>query len=162
MLGNNWTDIAWFVGKAVLGAVIWAAILGPAGIVAGILLWRFARRRKLLDAPWPWYRYVRWLWAVLFIAGAALAFAYGGAWLGAGRSVKNSIHEDRVLDKVFSHLLVAVFLDRVGYEATGDDSAAHIQKVLGESEQVTALAREDWRQLRLRCPRPRRRLWRSN
>jgi hypothetical protein len=146
LMGKNWTDIAWFLGKLIFNAIMWAAMLLIVGIIAGLASYFICRRLGLVKAPWKWYRYVAWLWVVLFIFSGACGFAYGGCWVGAGKTVKNAINRDFVLDKVISHMILAVMMDRADYQATGQESAEQIQKVFADSEALRRLSMQDWQE----------------
>gem|GEM_PF-6127291 len=144
LMGNSWKQIAFFAATTVLSAVMWALLWVLAGVAAGLVAWMVVRRFRLLDAPWSWYRWVRWLWCAVFVISFAAGAAYAGAWFGVGRNVKHYIRERRMLDKVVSHLVLAAMLDRADYDANGQESAERVQAVLADSDAVSQLAIRDW------------------
>lgn len=144
LMGNNWTDVATFIGSMVLWAIVWAAMLFLAGLIVGLLVWLLLRRFGLFDARWEWYRWVRWLWPVLFILSTSIGFCYAGAWTGLGRTLREYIVERQMVDKVVGHLWVAIALDSADYKAGGQESVEQLEAVLADSEAVTNATLADW------------------
>ncbi len=144
MMKGNWKSLAAFATTTVLNAVLWAIGLLLVGILAGLASYFILRRFKLFDAAWPWYRFVRWLWPVVFILGAAAGFTYSGAWIGLGRNIKSYIREERMLDRIVAQVYFAIVLDKASYQATGQESAEKLEQVLAGSEAIGKLAMADW------------------
>ena len=144
MMKGNWKSLAAFAATTVLNAVLWAIGSLLAGILAGLASYFILRRFRLFDATWPWYRFVRWLWPVVFILSAAAGFTYSGAWIGMGRNIKSYIRQKRMLDKIVGHVYFAIVLDEAGYQATGQESAEKLEQVLADSEAIGKLAMADW------------------
>ncbi len=144
MMKGNWKSLAAFAATTVLNAVLWAIGMLLAGILAGLASYFILRRFRLFDATWPWYRFVRWLWPVVFILGAAAGFTYSGAWIGLGRNIKSYIREKRMLDKIVGQVYFAIVLDKASYQTTGQESAEKLEQVLADSEAIGELAMADW------------------
>ncbi len=144
LMGDTWGDVALFVGSMVLWAVVWAAGMFFAGIAAGLVVWLLLRRFGLFDARWGWYRWVRWLWPVLFVLSMSIGFCYAGAWMGLGRTLRGYIVDRHMVDKVVGHLWVAIALDSAQYEASGVESVEQLEAVLSDSDAVTNATLADW------------------
>ena len=148
LMADTWQEVAVFAGTTIVWGVLWAIGLFLVGIGVGVFVYLMLRRWGAFGAPWSWYRYVRWLWGVVFILSAAVGFAYAGAWLGPGRNVKHYIRDERMIDRVVGNLYFAIILDKADYQATGLESAEQLEKVLTESEALANLAVEDWEAVR--------------
>lgn len=140
LMGNCWADIGWFAGKCVLNAILWASGMLLAGVALGVGLFLLLRRRRLFDAPWGWYRYVRWVWGVVFILCVIVGMTCAGGWIGLERQLKHAILKERVLDRTAGNLVLAVFMDSAEYRASGEESAENLQAVLKDSESAARSA----------------------
>ncbi len=147
MMGDSWQEVALFIGKIMLTAVLWGVALGFVGIAVGIAAYLALRRHKLFDGPWTWYRYVAWVWPGLFALSMAAGFSYAGLWIGGGRQIRVAIQEENVLERVISNLFTAVALDCADYRLEGTESAEEMQEVLTQSEALGDLVREDFKNL---------------
>jgi len=144
LMGDSWKDIGKLALRLTFSVVLWGAGLLLAGGAAGLIAWLLLRKRRLFDAPFRWYRWVRWLWAVVFVIVPALGCGYAGLWLGGGRAVKRFIREDLIIDRVVANMLVAIFLDSADYAVTGRSQTDEIERVLADSEKVRKLVQDDF------------------
>jgi hypothetical protein len=144
LMKNTGKDIGWFAASLLLWSILWGAVLLFSGGVAGFLAYLGCRRKRLFDAPFRWYSYVRWVWAPVFILCVALGSGYSGLWLGGGRTVKQAILQDRILDRVVANMMVAIVLDNAEYEVSGATKSEDIKGVLADSERVAGLAKRDF------------------
>ncbi|MCY2924178.1 MAG: hypothetical protein NT031_01850 [Planctomycetota bacterium] len=144
LVAKNWPDALLLTGRTVLWAIVWAVLLLPVGMLAGLVSYLLCRKFLPRQAPQAWYRYARWLLAAIFLLAPACGFAYGGAWLGAGRSVRGAIRDDRVLDKLLGAWIIAALMDSADYQATGEESAEQMQKILADSSAIERLVAQDW------------------
>lgn len=143
LMGNSWGDAAWFAGRCVMNALLWAGAMLLVGMALGVTVFFVLRKYRLFHAPWGWYRYVRWTWGVLFISSIVVGMAGAGAWLGLERQLKYSILTERVLDRIVGNMILAVFMDSAQYQATGSESSEQLQAILGDSETVAQAATQD-------------------
>jgi hypothetical protein len=132
-----------FTKDLLLACLLWTLGGLFLGALGGFLLWYYIRRRKGFDAPWGWYRWVRWAWFAVFVLPLTLGLAYAGLFFGAGRCLNHYIHDVRVLDQAAAQLLCAVILDKAEYEARGDETAQQYAKVLGDAPQLAPLVQAD-------------------
>ncbi|MFB3892900.1 MAG: hypothetical protein ACE15C_12840 [Phycisphaerae bacterium] len=143
LAGRHWTDVAGFALTTIGMAVLWCLLMLFCGILSGLVVWLALRHWNFFAAPWSWYKYVRWLWGVIFIVSFAIGMAYSGWRLGICRNVKSYIVERRALDRIAGNLIVAVCLDQADYQATGEETSDKVQRVLEDSEAVGKLAQRD-------------------
>jgi hypothetical protein len=140
---NTWKDVGWFTGKAIVVALV-AGVAGFfAGCVAGLITYLLLRKRRWFDAPWSWYRYVRWMWSLLFIGFFALGFGYAGMNLGAAHVLKKGITDERIVDRAVSQLYCAVAFDTVEYKLAGKEKVEELRKVLEKSEGLASVISAD-------------------
>lgn len=140
---NHWPDAAKFVGYCALNAFLWGALLFLLGLVVSIALYLRLLRRGFFDAPWRWYRLARWSWAVIIIGCISLGMLAAGATWGLQRQFHHAILHDHALDRITGHMIIAIYMDAADYQLTGDESAAHIQKIIDDSSSVSTLATAD-------------------
>lgn len=143
LCGRHAGDIGWFGASTIINAVLWGSLLLVLGLAVGLAIYFILRGRGLFNAPWTWYRYVRWMWALLFVLCYAFGPAYAGIWLGIERNAKSYIRDKRMLDQVVGNLLIASCMDQAQYRLKGDESAEQLQAVLGDSDTIGKKASED-------------------
>ena len=143
LTGRHWKGAGAFALRIVLWSVMMALVFFLAGGIAGYILYRVLRRWKLLDAEFRWYRYVRWLWPVLFVTSMAAGSAYGGGWVGVGRVVKKQIREEHLVEKVAVNLLVAFCLDSIESELDGTEDIAELEAALCQSSDLGDMMKGD-------------------
>ncbi len=147
LMQSTWADVAIFAGMTILSAVLWGIGFLFLGLILGLICYFIVRRLRLIRAHWSWYRYVRWLWVVIFMLSGAAGCAYAGAWFGVGRNVKAYIEDKRMLEKILGHCYVAALLDEAEYQATGQESAEDLQQVLADSQTARKLADDVWEEV---------------
>ncbi len=138
LLEGSWVDILTFIGGTILGMVLWAVGMAVAGLVLGIILWIILRRKKLFEAPWRWYRYVRWSWAVIFMLVIMIGFSYAGVFIGLERGLKSAIYDDLIVDRIVMHVYQAIVLSEADYKVTGHETAEQLYKVVADTEGIHA------------------------
>jgi hypothetical protein len=143
------------IGGALLGSgvriTVWTLICGVGGLILGIVAWHTARKRNYLEAPWNGYRYIKWMWFVLF-AGSFMFFGgCGGFWQGAGSSAKQAIVKDQLVNKMVANVFCAFAINATEYELTGHETAAEVEALLEQSrakaEEAEAAFDQDVNQL---------------
>ena len=144
LLDGSWVDILKFIGWTILGMILWAVGMAAAGLVLGLVLWLILRQKKLLDAPWKWYRYARWSWALVFMLILMVGFGYAGAYIGLERGLKSAIYDDLVVDRIVIHVYQAIVLSEADYKVTGQETAEQLHKVVADTEGSGNLALEDY------------------
>jgi hypothetical protein len=140
---NTWKDVGWYLVKMTMTGLVAGAGFFVAGCVAGLVVYLWVRRKLLFHAPWGWYRYVRWIWAPLFVALFGLGIGYAGANLAVGHMVKSAIREDRIVDRAVSQLYCAVAFDTAEYKLTGSEKLEEIRAVLDQSEGLARVVSSD-------------------
>ena len=144
LLEGSWVDILKFIGWTILGMILWAIGIAVAGLVLGLILWAILRRKKLFDAPWKWYRYVRWSWALVFMLIIMMGFGYAGVFIGLERGLKSAIYHDLVIDRILMHVYQAIVLSEADYKVTGQETAEQLYNVVADTEGSGNLALEDY------------------
>ena len=147
LMQNSTGAVLAFTGKLILSIVIWTILALTIGLAVGIALWVWLRRRGAFAAPWNGYRYVRWLWAVVFFLLPPIGFAYSGQWYGAGRCVKYYVEEERVLDRIAANLICAIALDKAEYELKGNETTEDYARILGDEEKLEEVVEADYEDL---------------
>jgi len=145
LLRKSWPDMLAFVGWTVGGMIGWGIGLGLLGLIVGLALWLVLRGRGLFNGPWPAYRYVRWLWGVLFMLAPGIGGAYAGAYLGLERGLTGAINEDLLLDRAVIHLYQAAALSEADYAVTGQETSEELYAAAGDTRGMAKLARADIR-----------------
>lgn len=144
LLEGSWVDILKFIGWTILGMILWAIGMAVAGLVLGLILWALLRRKKLFDAPWKWYRYARWSWALVFMLSIMIGFGYAGVFIGLERGLKSAIYHDLIIDRIVMHVYQAIVLSEAEYKVTGQETAEQLYKVVADTEGSGNLALEDY------------------
>jgi len=144
LMAQNWRPVAGAAVWTVVSAVVWAIVLFVLGIAAAVVGYFLLRRLGLFDAPWSWYRWVRWLWCLLLVVSTSIGWASAGAWWGAGRKVKHYLRDEKVLDRIYVTVAMAAMLDRAGYGATGQETPEQLEKIITDSQAAAREARADW------------------
>lgn len=143
LMQNTAGDLLAFAGELLLQCVLWTAGFALLGLCLGFALWLWLRKRKRFDAPWNWYRYIRWGWAVLFFILPPLGMGYAGLWYGGGRCLKHYVEEERALDRIAANLICAVALDQADYEIKGTETAEEYARILSQVEGADQAAEAD-------------------
>jgi len=122
------------------GFTLLAGIAGfLTGLILGFGLWFWLRKLGVFDAPYAWYRYFKWLWALLFPVCMALGLAYAAAWFQAGQIAKGAILNDRLMERAIASGYAAVAMDVAKHEIAGGETMAEVQKILQDSEEVAQI-----------------------
>jgi len=143
MMKDSWKEIARFAGKTVSMALLMGILFFGSGAILGTATCIMLHRRSLLDAPFASNRYLKWVWFPLFCLSFALGFSYAGAFLGAGRAVKHSILEERIVDKSVASIYCALALDASDYQLHGQETLDEINAVLAQSEGLADVVAAD-------------------
>ena len=146
LMSREGREIGRFTGAIAFQTMLWGLGAWLVGSLAGYAIFWILRKRSLLDARFCWYRFVRWIWPVLFVVFIGTGLGYAGFWLGGGRAFHKQIHEQRVLDKLVAHLLCAIALDHAQYTATGAETIEAYTRVLGDSDTISDVVEKDFDQ----------------
>ena len=147
MMKGTWKDIAYFAGKVVIAGILGGILFFLIGAAVGCIVYLLVRRRSVLDAPFSWYRYVRWAWCPVFILTGALGVGYAGVFLGGGLAIKHAIASGRIVERVVANGYCVLAFDSAEYELKGQESAAEIEAVLEQSEGLAEVLTTDLGQM---------------
>jgi len=149
LLDLGWGAIKGFgsvISKALLHMLLWGIFGFVLGVVGGVFMWRALRDRGWMDAPWRWYKYVRWMWPVLIVGTLSFGLSSALSTWGAGRAFKKEVREGEVIEKAVFNTYAMVMVWRLGPEKVGDkngsalleqDLALAVSKLKETSDKVT-------------------------
>ncbi len=140
LMQSSWEDVAKVAAMVVLRIVLTAVAGFFLGVVVGVVLYLVCLKLGLLRAGWNWYRWVGWLWALVFIGVLGLAGAYAGAWLGGGKALDHAINREHIPRRVVANLYMAAALDRAEYDVTGQESTARLIELIEGNENLAGLS----------------------
>lgn len=140
LMQSSWDDIARVAATVVLRVVLSGVAGFFVGVVIGVVLYLVCLKLGLLRARWRWYRWVGWLWALVFIGVLGLAGGYAGAWLGGGKAIDHAVNREHIPRRVVANLYMAAALDRTEYDATGQESTARLIEVIEGNENLAGLS----------------------
>jgi hypothetical protein len=133
LMGEFLSELTEFVIDFVVSIIIWAVLLFILGFIVGLLIYFLLRKKKWMKLEAKWYKWVAWMWPVLFVICASLGFGYGGLFFGGGRSINHLIVEKRAIERIVVNVYAAAAFSKTDTTLTGKETPEEMEQILSDS-----------------------------